>query len=322
MSTGENMAGWRPGASRHAVEARARLLQDIRAFLSDRTVLEVETPILASAGNSDPNLSCLSTDTLPRKYLRTSPEYTLKRMLAAGFGDIYELGRVFRAGEKGRFHNPEFTLLEWYRKDIPYLDLSSEVCELLRFCGRGQFDEWPVQHCSYRELFLQHTGIDPFFCTEDELAALAAERGLRAISLGLLEWLDLLLSHVIEPALPGETITVVYDFLPEQAALATVRADDPPVAERFEIYIGQVEIANGYQELSNPEEQLQRFESEQKLKTARGEETAPLDYRLIEALRQGLPQCSGVAMGVDRLLMSLLKLEHIDAVLAFSADRN
>jgi lysyl-tRNA synthetase class 2 len=322
MSTGENMAGWRPGASRHAVEARAHLLQDIRAFFSDRFVLEVETPTLSSAGNSDPNLSCLSTDTEPRKFLRTSPEYALKRMLAAGFGDIYELGRVFRAGEKGRFHNPEFTLLEWYRKDTRYLDLSSEVCDLLRFCGRGQFDEWPVQRCSYRELFLQHTGIDPFFCTEDDLSALAAERGLRAISLGLLEWLDLLLSHVIEPALPGETITVVYDFLPEQAALATIRADDPPVAERFEVYLGQLEIANGYQELSNPEEQLHRFESEQKLRAARGEETAPLDHRLIEALRQGLPECSGVAMGVDRFLMSLLKLEHIDAVLAFSADRN
>lgn len=322
MKTHDGPAGWRPGASRYAVEARASLLRDIRAFFSEHKVLEVETPVLSRSGNSDPNISSLSTESMPRRYLRTSPEYALKRMLAAGFGDIYELGKVFRAGEKGRFHNPEFTLLEWYRKSVAYLDLASQACDLIRYCGHGQFDDWPVQRVSYRELFLQHTGLDPFFCTETDLSMLASERGVRAISMGQLEWLDLVLGQIIEPALPGETITVVHDFLPEQAALSRIRPDDPPVAERFEIYLGQIELANGYQELTDPAEQMKRFESEQKLKTARGEETGPLDSALIEALEHGLDDCSGVALGVDRLLMSILKLEHIGAVLTFSADRS
>lgn len=245
----------------------------------------------------------------------------MKRMLAAGFGDIYELGRVFRAGERGRFHNPEFTLLEWYRLAVGYLDLAAEVAELIRYCGHGQFDGWPLQFVSYRDLFLQHTGLDPFFCDESDLSGLAAERRLYAGSLGQLDWLDLILSQVIEPALPGETLTVVYDFLPEQAALSRIRPDDPPVAERFEIYLGQMELANGYQELTDADEQLARFEAERKLAVARGEETTPVDLSLITAIRHGLPDCSGVALGVDRLLMALVKLESMDAVLTFGADR-
>jgi lysyl-tRNA synthetase class 2 len=299
------------------VEARADLLFQIRKFFSDRKVMEVETPLLSRAGNSDPNISSISTDDTPKKYLRTSPEYAMKRMLAAGFRDIYELGRVFRAGEKGRLHNPEFTMLEWYRVGMTYQDLASEVCDLIRFCGKGQFDDWPEQRVSYRDLLLAHTGLDPFFCTETDLSAAAAERGIHAGFLGQQDWLDLILSQVIEPLLPGETITIVHDFLPEQAALARIRPGDPPVAERFEIYLGQMELANGYQELTDSNEQLERFERERKLRQARGEEVAPIDLGLIEALRHGLPDCSGVAVGVDRLLMSLLKLDRMDSVLAF-----
>ena len=322
MNTPNTPRGWRPGASRHAVEARAELLRDIRSFFHERNVMEVETPVLSRSGNSDPNISSLCTDELPGRYLRTSPEYAMKRLLAAGFGDIYELGRVFRSGEKGRRHNPEFTLLEWYRQGMSYLDLADEVCDLIRFCGRGPFDDWPVERTSYRQLFLDHTGLDPFLCDESDLSSLAAERGLHAVSLSQLEWLDLILGEVIEPALPGEAITVVYDFLPEQAALSRLRQDDPPVAERFEVFLGQMELANGYQELTDAREQLSRVESEQKFARARGEETHPLDMALIEAIRNGLPECSGVALGVDRLLMSITKLEQIDAVLTFSTDRN
>ncbi len=313
---------WRPGASRHAVEARAGLLQNIRTFFSERKVLEVETPLLSRAGNSDPNIQSISTDSTPKRFLRTSPEYAMKRLLAAGFKDIYELGRVFRAGEKGRFHNPEFTMLEWYRREMDYLDLAAEAGELIRFCGAGQFDDWPVQRLTYRDLFLAHTGLDPFNCTETDLSGAAAERSIHAGSLEHQEWLDLILGQVIEPALPGETITIIHDFLPGQAALAQIRPDDPPVAERFEVYLGQLELANGYQELTDGNEQLERFERDRKLRQARGEEVAPIDLGLIEALRHGLPRCSGVALGVDRLLMSLLKLEHMDSVLAFSAERS
>jgi lysyl-tRNA synthetase class 2 len=304
------------------METRAVLLRDIRTFFSDRSVLEVETPLLSRAGTSDPNIRSVSTDSIPKRFLRTSPEYAMKRLLAAGFRDIFELGRVFREGEKGRFHNPEFTLLEWYRRGMGYLDLASEVGELIRVCGKGQFDDWPEQRIAYRDLFLAHSGLDPFFCSESDLSAAAAERGIHAASLGQQEWLDLILAQVIEPNLPGETITVIHDFLPEQAALARIRPDNPPVAERFEIYLGQLELANGYQELTNSTEQLERFERETKLREARGEENVPIDFGLIEAMRHGLPDCSGVALGVDRLLMCLLKLEHMDSVLAFSADRS
>jgi lysyl-tRNA synthetase class 2 len=312
---------WRPGASRHAVEARARLLADIRAFFSARNVLEVETPILSRAGNSDPNIRCFSTDEDQKRYLRTSPEYAMKRLLASGHRHIYELGRVFRADEQGRFHNPEFTLLEWYRSEVSYLELADETAELIRLCGHGAYDDWPLQRWSYRELFREYTGLDPFFCTESDLSGCAAERGIHAAVRGPTEWLDLILARVIQPSLPGECITVVCDYPPEQAALARIRADDPAVAERFEVYLGQMELANGYQELRDPAEQKARFEREVRLREARAEESAPIDFNLIAALEHGLPECSGVALGVDRLLMSLLKLERMDSVVTFGSER-
>lgn len=245
----------------------------------------------------------------------------MKRLLASGHRDIYEMGRVFRAGESGRYHNPEFTLLEWYRQGWNYLDLADEVVELVRVCGRGQFDGWPVNRVTYREIFQQETGLDPFYCNESELASCAIERGILSAPMGHNEWLDLLLSELIQPALPGEAFTVLHDFPPEQAALARIRPGNSPVAERFEIYLGQMELANGYQELTDAEEQLDRFQREAKLADSRGEERTDLDMNLIAALNHGLPECSGVALGVDRLLMSCLKLDRIDAVLSFSAER-
>jgi lysyl-tRNA synthetase class 2 len=314
-------SGWRPGASRHAIESRARLLAAIRGFFAERGVLEVETPILAQAGNSDPNIHSIATDSPRKRYLRTSPEYAMKRLLASGLRNIYELGRVFRAGETGQYHNPEFTLVEWYRSGMSYLELAAEVLDLVRHCGAGAFAGWSERRVSYRDLFREHIGLDPFHCSETELAHCAAERGIRAGPLELLQWLDLLLAEVVQPAMPGECLTVLYDFPPEQAALARVRPGDPPLAERFEVFLGPLELANGYQELTDPEEQLRRFERENRLREMRGEEPVPLDARLLDALRHGLPECSGVALGVDRLLMGILKLERIDAVLAFDAER-
>lgn len=320
--TPDAAGGWRPGASRQALATRARLLADIRGFFAARAVMEVETPILGSAGNSDPNIRGMRTDARQSRYLRTSPEYAMKRLLAAGHGDIYELGRVFRAGEKGRRHNPEFTLLEWYRNGWTYLDLAREVLDLVRACGGDAFADWGEHWVSYRDLFLQGIGLDPWFCDESELAQCAAERGIRAGPLQHTEWLDLLLAELLQPALPGECFTVLHDFPPEQAALARIRPGNPPVAERFEVFLGQLELANGYGELTDADEQLARFERENRLRALRGDPPPPLDTRLLAALRHGLPQCSGVALGVDRLLMSVLKLDRIDAVLAFAADRN
>lgn len=321
MSRPEAAADWRPGASRHAVEARARLLAAIRRFMAERHVLEVETPILTQAGNSDPNIRSLATDSPARQYLRTSSEYAMKRLLAAGHQHIYEIGRVFRADEQGQYHNPEFTMLEWYRCGLPYLDLASEAVDLVRCCGAGAFDQWPVRQVTYRELFRQRIGLDPCYCSETELSNCAVERGIRSGPLDLLQWLDLLFAEVIQPGLPGESLTIVHDFLPEQAALARIRPGREPAAERFELFLGQMELANGYQELTDADEQRRRFEHENHLRRIRGEEPAPIDARLIAALRHGLPECSGVALGMDRLLMCILKLERIDAVLTFSADR-
>ena len=310
---------WRPGASRHAIEARARLLADIRAFFAERGVLEVETAIISPAGNVDPNIESIATT--DDRYLRTSPEFAMKRLLAAGLQDIYEMGRVFRAGEAGRHHNPEFTLLEWYRSGLSYLELADEVADLVQACGRGRFDHWPVRRMTYRELFRAETGLDPWLCSEYDLEDCAAERGLYAGALDRQQWIDLLMAEVVQPALPGECLTVVYDYPPEQAALARIRPGDVDMAERFELYLGQAELANGYRELTDPAEQLARFERDARQRERRGQERIPVDRRLVAALQAGLPECSGVALGVDRLLMAILKLDRIDAVLAFSTAR-
>ena len=322
MNAGPLDAGWRPGASRLAVETRARLLADIREYFAQRDVLEVETPILSRYGNVDPNIGNLRTDTLKPRYLRTSPEYAMKRLLAAGHRDIYEMGRVFRAGEQGRQHNPEFTLLEWYRTGMDYLELAAEVVDLVQTCGQGAFDGWRVNQIDYRSLFVQHTGLDPLTCSESDLEDCAADRGIVAGVLDAAEWLDLLMSEIVQPALPGECFTILYDYPPEQAALSRIRPGDPPLAERFEVYLGQTELANGYQELTDAAEQRRRFEREKHQCEARGEEAVPIDTSLIAALENGLPECSGVALGVDRLMMALLKLDDIDSVLTFSADRS
>lgn len=321
MKSTEESSDWRPGASRHAIEARAVLLADIRSFFAARDVLEVETPVLSRFGNSDPNIENIRTDDTRPRFLRTSPEYAMKRLLATGFRDIYELGRVFRAAEKGRHHNPEFTMLEWYRCGMGYLDLANEVVELVRACGRGAFEGWPVRRVDYRGLFMERTGLDPILCSEVDLENCAAERGVSAGLLDHGEWLDLVMGEIVQPGLPGEHFTIVYDYPPEQAALSKIRRDSPPVAERFEVFLGRAELANGYQELTDPHEQLERFERENRAREARGNPTVPLDTALVSALRSGLPECSGVALGVDRLLMAILKLESIDAVLAFSTAR-
>lgn len=321
MSTRLPPGPWRPSASRQALEARAALLASIRRFFAERGVLEVETPVLSRAGNSDPNILGLCTDGPATRYLRTSPEYAMKRLLAAGLGDIYELGRVFRGGESGRWHNPEFTMLEWYRPGLPYLELADEVVELVRYCAGGAFEDWPVRRVAYRDLFTEGIGLDPFTCGEADLADCAAERGIHAGPMQHAEWQDLLLAEVLQPSLDGERLTVLYDFPPEQAALARIRPGTPSLAERFEVFIGAAELANGYQELTDADEQRQRFERERLLRQRRGEHAPPLDERLLEALAHGLPECSGVALGVDRLLMAMLRLDHVDAVLAFPAER-
>lgn len=310
---------WRPTTAAGLLSARAELLNDIRVFFSTRGVMEVETPLLSRAGNSDPQIQSLRTD--DGGYLRTSPEFALKRLLAAGSGDVFELGKVFRSGESGHAHNPEFTMLEWYRTGFGYHDLMNEVATLVQHCGHGRFGDWPVEKLSYRELFEDHVGLDPFNTDVQALSAVAGDHGITDIELERCQWLDLLMSLVIQPALPEQQLTFVFDYPADQAALARVRQDTPPVAERFELYLGRFELANGYQELTDAAEQKRRFETENELRAQRGMEVYRIDEHLVAALEHGLPECSGVALGVDRLLMALCGADDISEVIAFPASR-
>jgi len=310
---------WQPTATADRLQSRARLLRDIRQFFADLNVLEVETPIISKAGNTDPEIQSIRTDS--GHFLRTSPEFALKRLLAAGSGDVFELGRVFRAGESGRNHNPEFTLLEWYRIEFSFHRLMDEVTALVRYCGRGKFDQWNVEKLSYLELFQRHLGLDPFTAKINELSAAANSHGIGDIELEHRQWLDLLISHVIQPSLPVESLTFVYDFPADQAALARIRPGSPDLAERFELYLGQTELANGYQELTDDAEQQRRFNAENVQRKDRGDTIYPVDQNLVNALENGLPECAGVALGVDRLLMSICNAESISEVIAFPFSR-
>jgi len=313
------MTDWQPTTSPERMQARARLLRDIRAYFADRGVLEVETPLISKAAYTDPEIQSIRTE--DGGSLRTSPESALKRLLAAGSGDIFELGRVFRAAEAGRYHNTEFTLLEWYRTAFDYHRLMDEVAALVLHCGQGKFNHWPQQRLSYRALFRQHLGLDPFSADIDELRCAAKKQGISDIELGRRQWLDLLISHFIQPALPACCLTFIYDFPSDQAALANVREDTPPVAERFELYLGRTELANGYQELTDAAEQQRRFDAENTQRDQRGETVCKADHRLVAALQSGLPECAGVALGVDRLLMAICGVESIKDVIAFPASR-
>ena len=310
---------WRPAANAVRLKRRAQLLQDIRDFFSARDVLEVETPLISRAGNTDPAITSIMTDC--NRYLRTSPEFALKRLLAADSGDIYELGRVFRAAEAGRHHNPEFTMLEWYRSGFSYHQLMDEVAAIVRHCGRGKFDQWPQVKISYRQLFQTHLEIDPFTADVNVLAAVAKHHGIEDMELDRKQWLDLLISLVIQPALASECLTFVYDFPAQQAALARIRQAAPPLAERFELYLGCTELANGYQELTNATEQQQRFDADNKSREQNGQDSCVIDHHLLSALAHGLPDCAGVALGVDRLLMAICGAGKLDEVIAFPFSR-
>jgi len=316
MNTPEH---WRPTTTPALLRARAMLLRDIREFFSVRGVMEVETPLLSMAGNTDPEIQSIKT--VEGGYLRTSPEFALKRLLAAGSGDIFELGRVFRAGESGRAHNPEFTMLEWYRIGFSYAELMDEVASLVRHCGHGKFDQWRLEKLSYKEVFERHVGLDPFTADINELTAAAERNGVGDIKLERKQWWDLLMSLVIQPSLPDKQLTFIFDFPAEQAALARIRHQSPPVAERFELYLGRTELANGYQELTDATEQGQRFADENKQRAERDQQTCQVDEYMISALEHGLPECAGVAVGVDRLLMALRDVESVSEVIAFPFSR-
>lgn len=305
-----------------ALELRARLYAFVRTYFADRDVLEVETPILSEAGNTEPNIEGFSTSFAGHvdaggreRWLRTSPEYPLKRLLAAGIGDCYELGRVFRNGEAGRRHNPEFTMLEWYRVGWDHRRLMREACELVVEAMAGVGKPVSMVEQSYSDLFSAHLGFDALHAPVERLRSALGDLHIDAQGLSRDDWLDLLLTHRLQPAFPRDRITLVYDFPSTQCALARIRAGDPPVAERFELFLGPHELANGYHELTDATEQRARFGHDNARRHARGQRELPLDERLLASL-PAMPPCAGVALGIERLLMCMAGTDDIRDVLA------
>ncbi len=319
---------WRPGASLQNLKERARILKGIRAFFAEREVLEAETPILSAAALTDPAIDSLSTRYIGpghadglNLYLHTSPEFAMKRLLAAGSGAIYQICKVFRQGEAGRRHNPEFTMLEWYRPGFDHHRLMDEVEQLVApILGL----EGRAERLGYRDAFLRFARVDPLQASIAELREAAQRLGTGGFDAGDDRdlWLDLILSHSVEPHLGKEGLCFLTDYPASQAALARINPDNPAVAERFELYYKGVELANGFHELGDSSEQHQRFESELAERAVQGQELFPMDERLLAALESGFPDCAGVALGVDRLVMLALRAESLEEVIAFTIDRS
>ena len=318
------MRDWRPTATLAALGRRAELLMAVRQFFAARGVMEVETPLLASAPVTDPNIDAIAaTDPLSGDhplYLQTSPEFAMKRLLAAGSGPIYQLCKAFRRGERGGRHNPEFSMLEWYRPDMPLPALMDEVVALINTL----IGERPRRDVSYRQAFIEHAGLDPFTASVDALRDCAAGHlELNFDSDDRDMWLQLLMSTVVEAAFDPEELTLVYDFPASQAALAKVEngRDGLALARRFEAFSGGLELANGYDELRDASELLRRIRRDHEQRKTAGQELPPIDRYLLGAMGAGLPPCSGVAMGFDRLVMLSLGVERIDEVIAFPLER-
>jgi lysyl-tRNA synthetase class 2 len=309
------------------------MLTRIRAFFLERGVLEVETPILSAAATPDPALLSLATrytgplfpHGLPL-YLHTSPEFPMKRLLAAGCGSIYQICKVFRDGEAGRLHNPEFTLLEWYRVGLDHHQLMQEVEALIRAVLGDQVPLPPSEQLSYREAFIRDTGLDPHAAVAGDFADVARSHGIHVPAdmrnhHDTAVWRDLLLTHIIEPRLGRGHLTFMYDYPASQASLARIQPGTPPLAARFEVYLDGIELANGFHELADRDEQRTRFERQLHARAAHKLPPVPLDERLLAALSAGLPDCAGVALGFDRLVMLAAGARSIQDVMAFPVDR-
>jgi lysyl-tRNA synthetase class 2 len=300
------------------LKLRASTLAQVRHYFADRNILEVDTPILSSAGTTDPNLHSLTTQLACQpaatQYLQTSPELAMKRLLAAGCGDIYQIARVFRDAELGPYHQPEFTLIEWYRVGWNEHQLSHEVIELIGLLGNNP--ELGYQEISYQEAFTTYCQLDPLTADTDQLIACAKRHGLNLPTSPLekTELLDLIMSALVAPQLGKTSPTILFDFPASQAALAQLQPADTRVAARFEVFWRGIELANGFRELTDPIEQRRRFETENADRRARQLMELPIDEAFLATLH-ALPPCSGVALGFDRLLMLLAGSRRIDAVM-------
>ena len=320
-------ASWQPSAPVANLLKRAAILAEIRRFFADRGVLEVETPAMSQATVTDIHLVPFETRFVGpgaadgmTLYLMTSPEYHMKRLLAAGSGPIYQMGRSFRNEEAGRHHNPEFTMLEWYRPRYDMYRLMNEVDDLLQ----QVLDCDTAETLSYQQAFTRHLNVDPLSADKAELREAAAKLDLSNIADTEEDrdtLLQLLFTMGVEPNIGRDKPTFVYHFPATQASLAEISTEDHRVAERFEVYYKGIELANGFRELTDSREQRQRFEQDNRKRAARGLPQHPVDNNLLDALEHGMPECSGVALGVDRLIMIALGASSLSDVLAFPVTR-
>ncbi|HHF3114578.1 TPA: elongation factor P--(R)-beta-lysine ligase [Vibrio diabolicus] len=314
---------WQPTASIDQLHQRATLIASIRQFFADRQVMEVDTPAMSHATVTDIHLHTFQTEFVgpgyadgSKLFFMTSPEFHMKRLLAAGSGCIYQINKAFRNEENGRYHNPEFTMLEWYRVGFDHHKLMDEMDDLLQLvlkCGAAQ-------RMTYQQAFIDVLGVCPLEGSMTELKTAASKLGLSDIAEPEEDrdtLLQLLFSVGVEHKIGQDVPAFVYDFPASQAALAKINPQDHRVADRFEVYFKGIELANGFHELDNPKEQLARFEQDNAKRLDMGLKPQPIDYHLISALEAGLPDCAGVALGIDRLIMLALGCDHIDQVTAF-----
>jgi lysyl-tRNA synthetase class 2 len=315
---------WRPTASHPALQLRATLLARAREFFAQRRVLEVETPILSAAAVSDPQVESLTTGVAGmegRFYLSTSPEHPMKRLLAAGSGDIYQVCKVFRDAERGRWHNPEFTMIEWYRRGFDDAALMTEVEELVARLLAPQRILARAERLTYAAALQRHAGIDAHSAGDDELTAAVVRHGVACCAdLERDAKLDLLMALVAGPQLGRGNPCFICDYPASQASLARLKPGSPPVAARFELYLDGVELANGFHELSDPAEQRQRFARDLAVRRARDQIQPPLDEHLLAALEAGVPDCAGVALGFDRLVAIALGAARLSDAMAFTIE--
>jgi len=316
------MNNWRPSATLGTLELRARMLRVAREYFAATNTLEVETPTLNRAAVTDIHLASVTARASGQvRYLQTSPEYAMKRLLASGCGDIYQIARVYRDGESGRFHNPEFTMIEWYRLGIDHHALMTDVEQLITALLPAHRSSERAEYVGYRDVLQLHAGVDAF---EDPIPTLLGALAHAGISVpnGLDRdrdaCLDLIVSTLVGPKLGRDRITFIHDFPASQAALARVQGR---VAARFEAYLDGIELANGFHELVDADEQRKRFVADNAERARRGLPPMPVDEQMLAALENGLPECAGVALGFDRLVMCAAGAQHIDEVLAFPFQR-
>jgi lysyl-tRNA synthetase class 2 len=320
-------ADWQPAADMAMLEIRAAMLTSARYFFAERNVLEVETPLLCRDGVTDPHIENIAVALAEGPHwLRTSPEYHMKRLVAAGSGDIYQIGKAFRGGENGRRHQTEFTMIEWYRCGFDVDQLIDDTCEFISWLSRCS--SHPVtthQRISYRDAFINTCALDPLVADAKELRTIALRwpGGIcdEALAASIADdrptWLDLLASHAVYPALANDILWVIDEYPADQAMLAQLNTNNPAVADRFEIFLNGIELANGFAELTDAAEQIERFASDRERRQAMQLPDILPDQKFVAAIQSGLPECAGVAVGLDRILMTTNNCSAIAETMSF-----